>query len=219
MPSQTTWGHVRGTKTYLRIDRSFRRNTYSYSRSRNGFTTYHGAYGLFGVGREPALDIQWWNAPETWRFAWGSRLEGYALFGGTAWGDQYAYAEGRNEDPRAVYLLEATTMRPEVLAPSFEAFLKDELLPNARDPVDDMTIQAVGRFGPIRPENHWVYAPALPLGGSEDIGHVVVLPGEVAMTFAGDIAAALERVGYERHPWGVDPYTDTKGRARLNVIV
>src|SRR6185369_15259976 len=60
-------------------------------RQLNGCTVSRGAYRLLGVRPEPHLDLATWNAPETWRFAWGPLAEPYVFIGGSAWGDQYAY--------------------------------------------------------------------------------------------------------------------------------
>jgi hypothetical protein len=97
---------------------------------RNGFTLYHGAYRLFGIGRDDPLDLAAHNDHETWRFAWDDRVEPFVFIGASAWGDQYAYRrspDGGVEE--SVYFLEGTLLTPEVIAPSFDQFLRDELMP------------------------------------------------------------------------------------------
>ncbi|MFJ4789290.1 T6SS immunity protein Tdi1 domain-containing protein [Streptomyces sp. NPDC088794] len=183
----------------------------------NGFTVHHGAFRLLGIGREePALDLAVWNAPETWRFAWDDRLDPFVIFGETAFGDSYAYRRlpGGGLAPE-VHFLEGVLLRPEIIAPSFEAFLADELLRNAKEPYDDLVVEAVDHLGPIAPGSHWVYVPSVALGGEEDVENISVLPATVAMTFAGDIATAME--SGERAATGVEPYTDEQGRPRLRV--
>lgn len=131
----------------------------------NGFTVYSGAYRMFGVHDRPPLSLAWWNSSGTWRFAWADRAEGYLFFGGTAWGDQYAYrttASGTVEP--AIYFLEASLLKPEIIAQSFEEFAGSELLRNARRPYDELTLQAVARLGPIPPELNWAFAPSITLG-------------------------------------------------------
>lgn len=184
----------------------------------NGFTVHHGAFRLLGLGHPVrALDLVSWNAPDTWRFAWDDRIDDFVVFGETAFGDSYAYRRlpGGGLAPE-VYFLEGVLLRPEVLAPGFEAFLADELLRNAKEPYDRLVVQAVRRHGPITPDRHWTYVPSIALGGEEDVEHITVLPAEVAMTFAGDIATAMQ--GATQDATGVEPYTDERGRPRLRVL-
>lgn len=183
----------------------------------NGFTVYHGAFRMLGIGRErSALDLTAWNAVETWRFAWDDRIDPYVIFAETAFGDSYAYR--RTPDgglAPEVHFLEGVLLRPEPLASSFKEFLTEEFLRNARKPYDDYTIGAVDRYGPIEPDKHWVYTPSVALGGPEDVDNITELPAVIAMTFAGDLATALE--GTVAGPVGVVPWTDERGRARLRV--
>ncbi|NUS27760.1 MAG: DUF1851 domain-containing protein [Streptomyces sp.] len=183
----------------------------------NGFTVHHGAFRLFGIGRRDALDLAAWNAYDTWRFAWDDRIDDFVIFGETAFGDSYAYRRlpGGGLAPE-VHFLEGVLLRPEVIAPSFEAFLADELLRNAKEPYDILVVEAVHRHGPIAPEQHWAYVPSVALGGEEDVENITLLPATVAMTFAGDIATAMQ--GADRDATSVEPYTDERGRPRLRVL-
>lgn len=185
----------------------------------NGLMVYHGAFRLFGIGRaEPTLDLESWNASELWRYAWDDRTDSYLMFGETAWGDQYAYRRGASGDlGQEVYFLEGTLLRPQVIAGSFDEFMMNEFLRNARDPYDPLTVEAVQRRGPINLGNHWVYVPSVALGGSESIENVTVMPAVTAMTFAGDLASALRESRPGTSPTRVLPWTDDHGRARLKV--
>ncbi|GAA3832863.1 T6SS immunity protein Tdi1 domain-containing protein [Streptomyces chiangmaiensis] len=183
----------------------------------NGFTVHHGAFRILGIGREePALDLTAWNAPDTWRFAWDDRIEPFVIFGETAFGDSYAYHRlpGGGLAPE-VHFLEGVLLRPEIIASSFEAFLADELLRNAKEPYDHLVVEAVRRLGSIAPDRHWVYVPSVALGGEEAVENITVLPATAAMTFAGDIATAMQ--GADRDATGVEPYMDERGRPRLRV--
>jgi hypothetical protein len=188
-------------------------------RSLNGLTVYHGAFRLLGVGRaEPALDLVAWNARETWRFAWDDRVDPYLIFGETAWGDQYAYRQGASGVlDQEIYFLEGTLLRPEVLAESFEEFMVNEFLRNARDPYDNLTIEVVQRRGSIDSGKHWAYAPSIALGGVESVDNAIEMPAITAMTFAGDVASALRASRPGTSPTGVAPWTDDLGRPRLKV--
>jgi len=185
----------------------------------NGLTVYHGAFRLFGIDRDKAvLDLDAWNARETWRFAWDDRTDPYLIFGETAWGDQYAY---RWEEPRTIgqeiIFLEGTLLRPQVIAGSFQEFMMNEFLRNADNPYDELTVETVRRCGPISVEKHWVYTPSVALGGVESIDNVMEMPAITAMTFAGDVASALRSSRPGTFPSAVTPWTDALGRSRLRV--
>lgn len=184
----------------------------------NGFTVFHGAFRMLGIRAEPFLDLRSWNDPETWRFAWGAAAEGFVVFGESGWGDQYAYRvspEGGPAEP-TVYFLEATTLAAEPIATSFVEFLHDELLRNAEQPYDELTVAAVERFGDLPPGEHWVLSPPLILGGPESVDNVVRMPAATAMTVAGDLATAV-RSAPGRRVTSVSPWRDDRGRARLRV--
>jgi hypothetical protein len=183
----------------------------------NGFTVFHGAFRMLGLRAEPFLDLRSWNDPETWRFAWGPAAEGFVVFGETGWGDQYAYRTSPQGllDP-TVYFLEATTLAAEPIAASFVAFVHDELLRNAEQPYDELTVAAVERFGDLPAGEHWALSPPLVLGGPESVDNVVRMPAVTAMTVAGDLATAV-RSAPGRPVTAVSPWRDDRGRARLRV--
>jgi hypothetical protein len=116
-----------------------------------------------------------------------------------------------------VYFLEGTLPRPEELAPSFDDFFRDELLRNAEQPCDDLTIDAVRRLRSISPANHWVYTPSVALGGPESIDNVMEMPAVAAMIRAADIASALRASAPGSSVTGVTPRMDDQGRPRLRV--
>ena len=93
------------------------------------------------------------------------------MFGETAWGDQYAYRRGASGDlGQEVYFLEGALLRPQVIAGSFDEFMMNEFLRNARDPYDPLTIEAVQCQGLIDLSNHWVYESyAKPGGGGSGL--------------------------------------------------
>jgi hypothetical protein len=185
----------------------------------NGVTVYHGMFRLFGIGRpEPYLDMVTWNEPGTWRFAWDDGMAEFWSFGETAWGDQYAYKRGLDgEWDSRVFLLEANFMRPEVLEESFEEFIENDFLRNAKEPYDSFVREAVRRHGPILPDKQWVYVPSLALGGPEDLDNILKMPWSTAMITAGDIALAVRDSRDEEWASAVTPWVDDQGRARLRV--
>lgn len=185
----------------------------------NGVTVYHGMYRLFGIGRsEPYLDMGSWNAKGTWRFAWDDRLEPYWIFGETAWGDQYAYR--RSEDggwDRRVYFLEANFMRADVLVDSFEDFMENDFLRNARESYDSFGREVVKRHGAISPADHWVLSPSVAIGGPEDLDNIMKMRSIAAMIIAGDLAVPIDNSRDDEYVAAVIPWVDDAGRARLKV--
>jgi hypothetical protein len=183
----------------------------------NGATAYHGAFRLFGY-REDSLGLERWNATSTWRFAWGERADNYLFFGETAFGDQYAYRidpAGYVSDS-TIYFLQSALLTPVVIADSFETFLEEEFLRNARAPYDGHVLQVIHRSGGVGPDSNWVYSPSVVLGGPDDPANVVQLPSDVAMTYQGDIVTAI----YARPDETlnrVTPWTDELGRPRLRL--
>lgn len=184
----------------------------------NGFTVQGGALRVFGVGRGDVLDLDWWNDEETWRFAWDDRVDPFVSFAESAWGDQYAYRRGEDGALEStVYFLEGTLLRSEPLASSFEEFAETELLRIADKHYDPLTIDALDRYGPISPTQHWTFVPSIALGGEEDVANVVQLRGQDAMTMAGDLASALQASPPGSWPTQVEPWVDDRGRQRLRV--
>lgn len=181
----------------------------------SGISVYHGAFRLFGESSSAeSTGLGDWNEVENWRFAWADRLDGFVLFGESAWGDQYAYRQEGDELEPDVYFLEAISLEAEPIAATFDQFVAEEFLPNAWEPYDVMTVAAVNRLGPIRFDQHWTYAPSLALGGAEDLANVVVLPAATAMRIAGDIAVGLRD---DRNPSSLVPWVDARGRQRLRL--
>lgn len=185
----------------------------------NGFTLFNGAFRVFGTSREPWADIAEWNREERWRFAWDSRIEGFVIFGATAWGDLYAYRTADGGDlGREVHFLEASLLRSEIIAPSFSEFVRNELIANADAPYDVKVVEAVSRWGPVDFGSLWAYSPPVVLGGEEDVDRVVTLPAFTAMTFAGDLACCLRDMSPDAALLGVEPFVDDHGRNRLRVL-
>lgn len=184
----------------------------------NGFTVQQGTLRMFGIGRKDALDLEWWNDEDTWRFSWDNRIDPYVFFGGTAWGDQYAYRRSSSDDlDPAVYFLEGTLLRPSLLAASFAEFAETELLRVAAAPYDSATVGALDRYGVISPADLWTYAPSIALGGEEALDNIIRLPAQAAMTIAGDVASALGVSPQGSWPTGVQPWQDDRGRQRMHI--
>lgn len=187
----------------------------------NGLTAYGGYFRLFGAGPWAVIDLADWNNPECWKFAWPGGLDRFICFGGTAWGDQYAYdlAELSADAPSAsVYFLEAIGMEPEVIAPDFQSFLEREFLRNAREPYDTLVKQVRARLGDLMPREHITHVPSILLTETEDPGSVMKLDAVAAMIANGDLWVQLASTPTERAVRSLDVYTDDRGRPRVRVV-
>lgn len=181
----------------------------------NGATAFAGYFRIFGIGAGWP-DAGEWNSSDCWKFAWAGRCSGYWCFGETAWGDQYAYRLG-NEPDGTVYFLDALSMSPTTVAPSFGDFLETEFLRCALAPYDGMTTRARQRFGPLEAREHLVYSPSILLGGEERIEFVQKMDARAAMIANGDIAVQLDTGPLDAQVKGVRPVHDEQGRARLRL--
>jgi hypothetical protein len=187
----------------------------------NGIEAYSGYIRFFGLQSAGGIDALAWNEPDCWKFAWGGRCDEFWSFGETAWGDQYAYSFNQLRSGAAeanVYFLDALSMTPQIVASSFTQFMKKEFLRSAREPYDEMLIQARRKLGPLESGSHLVYVPSVLLGGAEEIGHVQKMNARAAMICNGDIATQLDAGPAEAAVKGVESYEDELRRMRLRLV-
>src|SRR5262249_46564683 len=87
----------------------------------NGAFLYEGALHLFGACAAPPWhSLRAWNAPATWRDAYGHLADGLVFFAEDAFGDQYAYSGHGGE----VVVFEAELGRATHAAPTFVAWIE-----------------------------------------------------------------------------------------------
>lgn len=186
----------------------------------NGIKAYYGYFRLFGVGSEEVLNIEDWNNPKTWKFAWEKDLSDFVCFGETAWGDQYAYRlselKSRKEPP--VYFLEGVAMVPEVIADDFQVFFDHEFYRCAKEPYDDVVKVAAQKLGSLDWNDHIIYIPSLLLGGEEKIENVSKINARSGMIINGDIHRQSADQAFETEPKSIETYTDSEGRERVRVV-
>jgi hypothetical protein len=189
-------------------------------RESNGIEAYAGYVRLFGVRTVESIDAIAWNERDCWKFAWGDRCSAYWCFAETAWGDQYGYAlnELQAGGDVPVYFLDALSMSPQVVAPSFAEFWEKEFVRSAKAPYDSMLKQARQKFGPLELSSHLVYVPSILLGGTEDISHVQTMNARAAMICNGDIALQLDAGPAAGTVKAIEPYQDDQERARLRLV-
>lgn len=186
----------------------------------NGLQGYGGYYRIFGVGPESPIDALTWNEPDVRKFAWHDDLSEFFCFGETGWGDQYAYRHdemGEYSEP-PVYFLESVTMTSERLASSFEQFITDEFLPATQNPYDLFLVAARNRLGELDSLTHITYSPSILLTGEEKAEHITQIPAVVSMVVNGDLARQLGHEDPSRQVEAIRPYTDERGRERLDVV-
>ncbi len=186
----------------------------------NGIEAFAGYIRLFGVQTTESIDALVWNHPDCWKFAWGDRCFGYLCFAETAWGDQYAYSldQLRAGGNIPVYFLDALSMKPEVVAPSFAAFWQNEFVRSAKQPYDSKLREARQRLGLLEATSNLVYVPSVLLGGTEDISNVQRMGARVAMICNGDIATQLDAGPAAGAVKAMEAYVDDQGRMRLRLV-
>ena len=184
----------------------------------NGIEVYGGYFRLFGVDSKESIDLLNWNEPDCWKFAWQDRCSGFLCFAETAWGDQFAYSlASLSHGSSEVYFLDALSMSGQVVAKSFDEFLKSEFLRSAREPYDLMIREARQKWESIEVNSHLVYVPSILIGGVEDIDNVQKISARSAMIFNGDIALQLDASPPNRAVESVLPYEDELHRMRLKL--
>jgi hypothetical protein len=186
----------------------------------NGIEAFAGYIRLFGMQTTESIDAVVWNHPDYWKYARGGRCSGYWCFAETAWGDQYAYSL---DQPRAggnvpVYFLDALSMKPEVVAPSFAAFWQNEFVRSAKSPYDSKLREARQRLGPLEATSNLVYVPSVLLGGTEDISNVQIMGARVAMICNGEIATQLDAGPADGAVKAIEQHLDDYGRMRLRLV-
>lgn len=186
----------------------------------NGVSVFGGCFRLFGCSSSTMIDMTEWNSPELWTFAWNKRLESLWFFGETAWGDQYAYQrdELQQSDRPRVFFADGLTMKAEVIADDFSAFLECEFLRNALQPYDEHLVAARERLGDLEPFEHIVYVPSPLIAGGEDVDSVTKLDAVASMIINGDLCNQLAEQTQDRPIKELQPYEDAKGRMRIRVI-
>ena len=154
----------------------------------NGAYLHGHALHLLGACEAPAWhSLRSWNAPSTWRHAYGDRTDGLTFFAEDAFGDQFAYRGTAAE----VVVFEAETGRVTPCAPHFVAWLEEMVeRPRALLPIDVMEQQRA------RQQHHqlgthlfsWPPLAAVESRDGVSVGHVDAVE---AMRFRGQLALRL----------------------------
>jgi hypothetical protein len=187
----------------------------------NGLEAFYGYERLFGIFTEESIDSVIWNEYDYWQFAWGDRCTTYWCFAESVWGHQYAYQLNnlRGSGVSEVFELNAYSMKPDLVASSFEQFLKIVFLRG--EPYDSMSRNAKQQFGPIDAKTHLTFSPpfiVLPRDQMYDLNKVAKMDARSAMILNGDAALQLDAAAADAMLQGFDTYVDDKHRARLKLL-
>ncbi len=155
----------------------------------NGAWLFDGALHLFGACAQPAWhSLAAWNAPATWRDAYGQLAEGLTFFAEDAFGDQYAYSGHGGE----VVVFEAELGRAAHAAPSFVAWLEAmQAAPEAVLPIDLVRAQAAAGRRPAPGMQYIAYPPLFSVEAKDgvEIGQVDAVE---AMRYRGQLARQIQ---------------------------
>lgn len=183
----------------------------------NGLSVFHGYRRLFAANDGTERNLLSWNIQNLWKFAWNTDLSNYLCFGESGWGDQYAYRldELLGTVTPKVYRLEYIDMSARIWNESFDEFINRELLRWTFDPYDPDSIAAYEKLGDLEWNEQAAYAPPVVIGGAEDVNNAIKMPAVTNMVYNGDLFHQICNVQDERAILGLEPFTDSAGRARM----
>lgn len=188
----------------------------------NGLFVWSGYFRLFGFGYSPtgAPDAFIWNLPNMWKFTWPGHCATFFCFGEDGWGNQYAYrfAGGAVEPKSGIFRLNALTLTSLPIADTFEQFLMQEILANAREPRDVKLAQAAARLGPLAADQQIGYMPSPFLGGQPTLENIRLLQSRQNMILNGDIFSQISAAQPGSTVIRVDSANDQLGVMRLKLV-
>lgn len=188
----------------------------------DGMDLRAGSYRLFGWANRAARAMSWWNAQETWKFAWDGEASPWLCFGESVLGNQFAYREtelAAGPEPK-VYELYAVTMEPICHYHHFAHFFDGGFLNGERDDSYHHRIAAArAALGGFDPDQHLAYMPPpLLTGGEVEGAQLVPMQAEAHMTINGDLWRELAQLPSLEGLEGLENYTDEAGRLRLRAV-
>lgn len=190
----------------------------------NGIEASGGYLRLYGVGPEATIDMDAWNEPDVWKFAWHPIVNDFFCIGGTGWGMQFAFrlADISSEVPdAAMYMVADSDREPAPSRSSFGTYLERGFLTNAREQLSKFDRKVRRKVGDLATGELVTLAPHPAIGGPERVANVVKMPAVMAMIINGDVNREWARVtkGLTRdgQVTAVVPYVDEQGRARVRL--
>lgn len=190
----------------------------------NGIEAAGGYVRLYGVGPDAAVDMEAWNEPELWKFSWHPFVAELLCFGGNCWGYQFAYrfADLSTDVPDAPsHMVAVGHRRPRPSNQTFEEYLYEGFLTNAREQLSAFTRRVRNKVGDLPPGELLTLAPDPIIGGAERVGNVVKMPAATVMIILGDTQSEWNRAskatGGNTEITGVVSYVDEKGRRRIRL--
>lgn len=187
----------------------------------DGIDMLGSSYRLFGW--DHGRRLRDWNAPDSWKFAWGERATGYYCIGESVLGNQFAYrlSELANPAKARVYELYAVTFDEICSFPDFAGFLVDGFLNGVEDDAYHRRIEQVRRAtgGAFAADQHRAYMPSpLLAGGQVNDAQLVPMQARAHMTVNGDLFRELAHRDTLEGLYGLENYVDAKGRTRLRAL-
>ena len=190
----------------------------------NGIEAAGGYLRLYGVGPDAAIDMETWNDRELWKFSWQPFVAELLCFGGNCWGNQSAcrFADLTTYVPDAPsHMLAVSHRRPRPSNQTFEEYLYEGFLTNARHQLSAFTRRVRKKVGDLAPGELLALAPDPLIGGAERVGNVVKMPATTVMIILGDTASewlrAKEGGTGDTEVTGVVSYVDEKRRRRIRL--
>jgi hypothetical protein len=175
----------------------------------NGFEAFRGYLRLFGVGPAAIIDIQRWNEPGLWKFAYRGLADGFLCFAELGEGHQFAY--GPDGD---ICNLLVNDMRVVYRYPDFEAFMASPVLHGVLYQ-DGAYVEWMSRLGDLAPEEH-VADPGFGLIEGGPVRRHVKVDAVESMVFYGDAWFAEAPKGAVAT--GLEFDVDAVGRRRLRAV-
>jgi len=136
----------------------------------NGIEAAGGYVRLYGVGPDAGVDMEAWNEPELWKFAWQPFVAELFSVGGDCWGLQVAYrfAALSSDLPDApVHMLAESHRRIRPSRQSFEEYLYEGFLANARQQGLEFDRRVRKKVGDLAPGELLTLAPHPIIGGPD----------------------------------------------------
>lgn len=188
----------------------------------NGLDLLAGSYRLFGLGGGAARDMAAWNAPDTWKFAWGERAAPYFCFGESVLGNQFAYraAEMRGGGSPRVFELYAVTLGELTSYPNIDEFLDQGFLNGVRkDAYHERIAGARRELGGFDLDQQLAYTPPpLLAGGQVANAQLMPMTARAHMIVNGDLWRQLAHRDSLAGLQAIENYDDEEGRPRLRVV-
>ncbi|BDP42706.1 hypothetical protein DAETH_26750 [Deinococcus aetherius] len=150
---------------------------------RNGFYALEGAVHLLPAAPS-GLTLSFWNASETWRFAYEELTDGYFFFAQDVFGNPFALHQ------TGVVLFDAETGATELVAPTVAGWA-EAVISNDYWSGWSLAQAWQSQYGSLLQDHRLVPTQPFVLGGAFDMGNLKAVPAVEGMRFRGHLATQL----------------------------